>query len=110
MTSEKFQNIIIKYLNKQASVMELEALEKWLEEDATHQKYFINYVKINYLIDLNLKEFDTHLAQQKLETFIKKEKKVRKLKRTSVFITSYTTKLFFCKIPLSLHQLSLSLH
>ncbi|PQJ74608.1 FecR family protein [Polaribacter gangjinensis] len=87
MTSEKFQNIIIKYLNKQASVMELEALEKWLEEDATHQKYFINYVKINYLIDLNLKEFDTHLAQQKLETFIKKEKKVRKLKRTSVFIS-----------------------
>ena len=45
MISEKFQNIIIKYLNKQASFMELEALEKWLEENATHQKYFINYVK-----------------------------------------------------------------
>ncbi|WP_445747749.1 FecR family protein [Polaribacter sp.] len=86
MISEKFQNIIIKYLNKQASFMELEALEKWLEEDASHQKYFINYVKINYLIDLNVKEFDTQLAQQKLEAFIKNEKKVHKLKRTSVFL------------------------
>ena len=34
----------------------------------------------------------------------------KSIKKTSVFITSYTTKLFFCKIPLSLHQLSLSLH
>ena len=87
MISEKYQNIIIKYLNNQASFSELESLEKWLEEDATHQKHFIDYVKINYLIDLNLKEFDTHLAQQKLATYISKEQKVHRLKRTSVFIS-----------------------
>jgi ferric-dicitrate binding protein FerR (iron transport regulator) len=86
MIQENIQNSIIKYLHKQASISELEALEKWLEEDASHQKYFINYVKINYLIDLNLKEFDTHLAQQKLNAFITKEKKVHRLKRTSVFL------------------------
>jgi transmembrane sensor len=56
--STRKQNILTKYLNNQASTSELEELKKWLKKDA-NEKYFIEYIKINYLIDINLKKFNT---------------------------------------------------
>lgn len=84
MISKKIKNTITKYLSNQASVSELEELELWLE-DATNKKEFINYVKINYLIDMNTKKFNTDKSEEKLLAFIFKEKRVIKLKRVKVF-------------------------
>jgi hypothetical protein len=84
MISNKIQNIIIKYLSNQASITELDALEVWLE-NSDNEKEFIKYVKVNYLIDMNLKEFKTKKSEEKLLQFISKEKKVFKLKRVKMF-------------------------
>jgi hypothetical protein len=78
MISKKIEKILTKYLNNQASISELEELEKWLEDDA-NEKHFIEYVKVNYLIDLNLKKFNTLNSEKKLLDFISKEKKGQKI-------------------------------
>ncbi|MGK0414050.1 MAG: transmembrane sensor [Polaribacter sp.] len=84
MISKKTQNIIIKFLNNQATSSELEELEEWLENDA-NEKEFINYVKINYLVDMNIKKFNTLKSERKLLDLIAKEKKVYKLKNSKIF-------------------------
>ncbi|MGK0326358.1 MAG: hypothetical protein ACJA2M_002888 [Polaribacter sp.] len=84
MISKKTQNILTKYINNQASILELEELEQWLKEDA-NEKYFIEYVKVNYLIDINLKKFNTSNSETKLLDFISKEKKIHKLIRIKRF-------------------------
>jgi hypothetical protein len=80
MISKKTQHILTKYVNNQASISELEELEQWLKEDS-NEKYFIEYIKINYLIDLNLKTFNTLSSETKLLDFISKEKKIHKLRK-----------------------------
>tara|TARA_R110002126_G_scaffold291603_1_gene454170 strand:- start:3172 stop:4335 length:1164 start_codon:yes stop_codon:yes gene_type:complete len=84
MISKKTQNIIIKFLNNQATSLELEQLEEWLENDV-NEKEFIDYVKINYLVDMNSKKFNTLKSERKLLDFIAKEKKVYKLKNSKIF-------------------------
>lgn len=85
MISKKTQNIIIKFLNNQATSSELEELEEWLKNTA-NEKEFINYVKTNYLIDMNIKKFNTLKSEKKLLEFIAKEKKVYKLKKSKTFL------------------------
>jgi transmembrane sensor len=84
MISKKTQHILTKYVNNQASISELEELEEWLESD-TNEKYFIEYVKVNYLIDINLKKFNTSNSETKLLDFISKEKKIHKLRKIKRF-------------------------
>lgn len=80
MISNKIKNSIIKYLSNQASFSELEELELWIK-DASNQKEFSEYVKINYLIDYDMKKFDVINSQKQLLKFINKEKKFYKVKR-----------------------------
>tara|TARA_B110000902_G_scaffold56515_1_gene65924 strand:+ start:326 stop:1489 length:1164 start_codon:yes stop_codon:yes gene_type:complete len=80
MISKKTQHILTKYVNNQASISELEEIEQWLKEDV-NEKYFIEYVKINYLIDINLKTFNTLSSETKLLDFISEEKKIHKLRK-----------------------------
>ena len=84
MIFKKIEKILTKYLNNQASISELEELEKWLEDDA-NEKHFIEYVKVNYLIDINLKKFNTLNSEKKLLDFISKEKKGQKIRRIRGF-------------------------
>jgi len=86
MISKKHQNIIIKYLNKQASMNELEALENRLHEDEKHKKHFTNFVKVNFLVDLNTKKFDTKASEKKLLAFISKDKKEVRLHTMKTFM------------------------
>lgn len=84
MISKKIQNILTKYLSNQASFSDLEQLEQWLENPANKNE-FINYVKINYLIDMNTQKFNTDESEKKLLNFILKEKKAYKLNGVRTF-------------------------
>ena len=79
MVSKKIQNILIKYLNNQASIAEIEEIELWLNNES-NKKFFIEYVKVNYLIDLNLKKFNTSNSQKKLLEFISQQKRVKRIR------------------------------
>ncbi|QTE22561.1 FecR family protein [Polaribacter cellanae] len=84
MVPEKIKNIIVKYLGNQAFSSEIEELEKWLEKD-DNEKYFTEYVKVNFIIDLNFKKFNTLNSETKLLNLISREKKMQRLRRVKLF-------------------------
>ena len=76
----KQRNLIVKFLTNQASFVELEELELWLEKPENKQE-FISYVKTNYLIDYNLKKFESNSTKEMLFNLINKEKKALKVRK-----------------------------
>lgn len=80
MISSKIENIIVKFLTNQASASELSELELWIE-DANNLEMYNRYVKINYAIEYNIKEFDSYGVKSKLKEAFARENKERKLKK-----------------------------
>lgn len=80
MISAKVENIIAKFLTNQASASELSELEIWIQ-DSNNKELFNEYVKINYAIEYNMMEFDSHKLKSKLLEAFAREKKERKLKK-----------------------------
>jgi transmembrane sensor len=76
----KIENIIVKFLTNQASASELTALEIWIQ-DSNNKEIFNEYVKINYAIEYNMKEFDSQKIEQKLLEAYAVDKKAKKLKK-----------------------------
>ncbi|MFC5684125.1 FecR family protein [Flavobacterium sp. MAHUQ-51] len=80
----KIENIIVKFLTKQASASELTELEEWIQQ-SNNKKLFDEFVKINYAIEYNMQEFDSNKVINELlgayaqEIRKKKIKKIRKL-------------------------------
>jgi ferric-dicitrate binding protein FerR (iron transport regulator) len=80
MISAKIENIIAKFLTNQASASELGELELWIE-DSNNKDLFNQYVKINYVIEYNMKEFDSREIKSKLLEAFAREEKARKVKK-----------------------------
>ena len=74
------QQIIVKYLTRQATLVERNKLESWLENEENF-KLFRDFVKINYLVDLSMEMFDTNRSKRDLLALIEKEKRKVKLRR-----------------------------
>jgi len=88
MVSKEIQNIIIKYLTNQASLIELDKLSQWLEEPK-HVKLFDDFVKTNYAINNNIKLYNANKAKEQLLDIINKEAKTYKLNRVKKIIFKY---------------------
>jgi ferric-dicitrate binding protein FerR (iron transport regulator) len=73
MIADQIENLIVKYLNAEASASEMDALEAWLEENE-NDKLFIDYVKVNYLVDINTKQFDSKHLLEELSALVQEEK------------------------------------
>ncbi|SHJ87481.1 FecR family protein [Pseudozobellia thermophila] len=80
MIAPETENLIIKFINNQASISELEELENWME-DPRHEKLFKAYVKTNYAIDFNMRRFDSEKLKNRLLREMANEKKAIKLER-----------------------------
>ena len=85
MASNRIQRLIAKYLTNQASFDELDELEHWLVKPK-NEKEFFNYVKTNYLIDYNLKKFNSNPTKKNLQNLIHKEKKVIQLRKVRKYM------------------------
>ncbi len=101
MITEKEQKLIIKYFTESASFSEMDELEFWLREP-DNEKKFNNYVKINYLINYNLKNFDANKTKRSLDKLIQKEKEIvrigkikRIMKYAAILIVAITSSYFF---------------
>ena len=81
MVSKRIKNIIVKYLTNQATSFELDELETWIKEPS-NEKIFNTYVKTNYVIEYNMRKFNSDKVNDKLLEAIANEKKIIKLKRT----------------------------
>ncbi|SFZ92262.1 FecR protein [Flaviramulus basaltis] len=97
MISKKEQELIVKYLTKQASFLELDELSLWLE-NSSNEKEFINYLKINYAIDFNMKKFDSINSKKQLIELINKEKKIYKLRKVKKIAKYVAIAIFFLGI------------
>ncbi|GAA3575762.1 FecR family protein [Snuella lapsa] len=87
MASKQNERIIAKYLINQASFKELDDLEAWIKKPNNEQE-FLNYVKVNYSIDYNLKITDTVKTKKLISTLFKREKRkfrVRRIQRYSKY-------------------------
>lgn len=82
MIPQKRQRSLIQYFTKQASLKERNELEEWIE-DPNNSITFKEFVKTNYLIDLNMDLFDADESKKELLEFISKEKRLFKLRRTT---------------------------
>lgn len=85
MAPKKNENLIVKLFTRQASILELDELNEWLE-NSKNEREFINYVKTNYLIDYNLNNFDSNPTKEKLFELIQKEKKALKKRKLQKLI------------------------
>lgn len=101
MISQDIQRLIIKYLTRQATLLERNKLEVWLE-NYDNYKIFKEYVKTNYLIDLNMEMFDADDSKKELLELIDKEKRqyrfrryTRVMKYAAVFVGIIATAYFF---------------
>tara|TARA_R110002049_G_scaffold309206_1_gene518577 strand:- start:52024 stop:53175 length:1152 start_codon:yes stop_codon:yes gene_type:complete len=78
MISKRVQTLVTKYLTNQANSDELDALELWLN-NPENEKIFLDYVKINYMIDYSTHKFNKNKSKTALAKVIGNEKKARKL-------------------------------
>lgn len=94
MISAKIENIITKFLTNQASASELTELEIWIQ-DPDNKELFDQYVKINYVIEYNMKEFDSSKIKSKLLEAFAIEKKAKKRKKLRKLIYYSAAAVFF---------------
>ncbi len=80
MISSKIENAIIKYLNRSASMADMEMLEAWIQ-DPENEKVFKDYVLNHYAINYSLSTPDAHEAVDALLDKINIEKSVFYRKR-----------------------------
>ncbi|MEN0048639.1 MAG: FecR domain-containing protein [Bacteroidota bacterium] len=65
MNDDKMENIIVKFLDKIASVEELKQLEDWIQ-DPSNEKMFNEYVKTHYAINLGMNDPKVNYAKRQL--------------------------------------------
>jgi len=85
MKNPEIDKIIVKFLTNTASIQELEILKNLLK-DKKNKQLFKNYVKINYAIDLDMKQFDANSFKREYLNTIKKDKKIFSVFKLKHFI------------------------
>ena len=92
--TKRIQTTLSKYFINQASSLELDELELWIE-NPVNEKEFNHYVKTNFAIDFTLKKFNSEKTLKELNKLIREEKRSRRLiyiqkysKQTAIFIVT----------------------
>lgn len=78
MISKMIENIIIKYMNKSATLSDLEILSKWIKI-SENKEVFKDFVQTHYAINYSLNDTDVNSSIKQLLEYINSEKKVYKL-------------------------------
>ncbi|MBG7630505.1 MAG: DUF4974 domain-containing protein [Bacteroidetes bacterium] len=78
MISKMIENIIIKYMNKSATLSDLEILSKWIKI-SDNKEVFKDFVQTHYAINYSLNDTDVNSSIKQLLEYINSEKKVYKL-------------------------------
>ncbi len=81
MTSKHIHRLIAKYVNKQATFLERNELDLWLENPDNY-KEFKQFIKANYLINITMDLYNADDSKKQLLRLIEKEKKQNRLKKS----------------------------
>ena len=88
MITQEIEKIIIKYLTNDANGDELDILSLWLK-DSNNEAIFISYVKTNYGINYNMKQYDADKTELYVLNIIHKDKKANQFKRYRTKVLKY---------------------
>ena len=77
MTSE-IQRILVKFLNKEANITELEKLDLWLK-NKNNIPFFNHYVKTQYIASMSMSEYDINKAKESIKQKLKNSKRKRRV-------------------------------
>ncbi|HLT50496.1 MAG TPA: hypothetical protein VKZ93_00990, partial [Arenibacter sp.] len=80
MIDKKIENIVTKFLTHQASVIEMEQLDVWLQ-NVENERLFGDYVQTNYAIEHEMRQFDTHKLKTGLQKLMDEEKRTVRLQK-----------------------------
>ncbi|MFK5973194.1 MAG: FecR family protein [Flavobacteriaceae bacterium] len=80
MITTETETLIVKFINNQASISELEELENWMQ-NSDYEKLFKVYVKTNYVIDYTMRKFDSKKVKSRLSQEMANEKRAVILER-----------------------------
>ena len=78
MRIAEIQKIIVKFINKEAKIDELEKLDNWLENEG-NTSLFNRFVEIEFLTAISMGEYDVKNAKEQINLRLKKKKEKRKL-------------------------------
>jgi transmembrane sensor len=92
----EIEKIIIKYIHQEANYSELKKLDLWLKDDA-NSAIFDHFVETEYLVAINLGDYNLQKANKKEIRITKKKKKNCFFKKNiySGFYCSYLKLLSF---------------
>jgi hypothetical protein len=85
METTKIKLIIVKFLNQEASLNELDILENWLKDKNNHE-LFDRFVSVEYLTVLSMNEYNVEKAKKEVSLKLKKAKR----KKQKVFFKKTT--------------------
>jgi ferric-dicitrate binding protein FerR (iron transport regulator) len=77
MKPVKIKKIIVKFLNQEASLTELDILENWLK-DYKNQQVFDHYVKVEFLTVFTMNGYNVDKAKKEIHQKIKETKRRKK--------------------------------
>lgn len=93
----KMENLIVKFLLKEANREELDQLAEWVKKPE-NEKLFFEYIETNALIELNMSVYDTKVARKKILRQIKRRKNVFINRRISNFLKYAAVAIIFLGI------------
>ena len=74
----KIEKIIVKYLNHEADIHELEVLDKWLKDDK-NERLFNDYVKTDFFSKITMDHYDLNAAKKTIKNNIQRRKRSKKI-------------------------------
>jgi hypothetical protein len=101
MISQRIKIILGKYFTQSASKDELIELTEWLHLEANYT-LFKDFVKVNYLVDMNMLDFETNKEIEKVLGQIKTQRQYQQVRKIKVFFREKKKRLFIKKRKL--HQ------
>lgn len=101
MVSSDTERIIVKFLSKTATSLELDRLVRWIE-DENNQRVFKEFVKTHFAILLTMNQPDTEEVKKKVLNKIKENKRKIRIQKTRTLFKYAAIVLIFAAIGLAL--------
>ena len=94
---KKIENLLIKFLLKEADIDELKHLEIWIS-DPKNEALFHDYIKTNTMINKTMGNYDKKRAKANIVRRLNREKSIFRSKSRIVSIVRYSTAAIFAAI------------
>lgn len=86
MTTKNAERLIVKFINNQANIEDINELTHWLETNEVNKILFEEFVKTNYLTDFVMSNYDTERAKAELLNKIRSSDKLVVKRKYSTYL------------------------